>query len=131
MAWRANVPLEGAIYAESIPFDETRGYVLFRANAREAGEDPYYMHNYRVALDGSGLAMLDAAPPFTRSADWMAVSDAPGNNPPVAFAGPDGNVDCAGRDGAWVVLDGSGSSDGGGSGGEDHSPGGHHSGEDD
>ncbi len=39
--------------------DETRGYVLFRANAREAGEDPYYAHTYRVGLDGSGLALLD------------------------------------------------------------------------
>lgn len=26
-AWQANVPLEGAIYAETIPFDETRDYV--------------------------------------------------------------------------------------------------------
>ncbi len=26
-AWRANVPLEGAIYAETIPFSETRDYV--------------------------------------------------------------------------------------------------------
>jgi soluble lytic murein transglycosylase len=26
-AWKGNTPLEGAIYAESIPFDETRDYV--------------------------------------------------------------------------------------------------------
>ena len=25
--WRANTPLEGAIYAETIPFNETRDYV--------------------------------------------------------------------------------------------------------
>ena len=25
--WQANVPLEGAIYAETIPFNETRDYV--------------------------------------------------------------------------------------------------------
>jgi dipeptidyl aminopeptidase/acylaminoacyl peptidase len=39
--------------------DETRGLVFFRANAREQGEDPYYMHTYRVGLDGSGLALLN------------------------------------------------------------------------
>ena len=39
--------------------DEERGYAVFRANGREAGEDPYYMHLYRVALDGSGLTLLN------------------------------------------------------------------------
>ena len=35
------------------------GYVLFRANAREEGEDPYYSHLYRVGLDGRGLTLLN------------------------------------------------------------------------
>jgi dipeptidyl aminopeptidase/acylaminoacyl peptidase len=39
--------------------DETQGFVLFRGNGREEGEDPYYMHMYRVGLDGSGLALLN------------------------------------------------------------------------
>ncbi len=39
--------------------NEEGGYLLFRANGREAGEDPYYMHAYRVGLDGSGLALLN------------------------------------------------------------------------
>ncbi len=39
--------------------DETAGVVYFMANAREAGEDPYYQHLYRVGLDGSGLQLLD------------------------------------------------------------------------
>ncbi len=39
--------------------NETRGQVFFRANAREDGEDPYYVHTYRVNLDGSGLALLN------------------------------------------------------------------------
>ena len=39
--------------------DETRGVVYFSANAREAGEDPYYQHLYRVGLDGRGLQLLD------------------------------------------------------------------------
>ncbi len=39
--------------------DEDRGYAVFRANGREEGEDPYYMHLYRVGLDGNGLTLLN------------------------------------------------------------------------
>jgi dipeptidyl aminopeptidase/acylaminoacyl peptidase len=39
--------------------DEASGVVYFVANARELGEDPYYMHFYRVNLNGSGLTLLD------------------------------------------------------------------------
>jgi dipeptidyl-peptidase-4 len=39
--------------------DETRGVVYFSANAREAGENPYYSHLYKVNLDGRGLQLLD------------------------------------------------------------------------
>jgi dipeptidyl-peptidase 4 len=39
--------------------DDTRGVVYFSANAREAGEDPYYQHLYRVGFDGRGLQLLD------------------------------------------------------------------------
>ncbi len=39
--------------------DEERGTVFFQANGREAEEDPYYMHTYRVNLDGGGLTLLD------------------------------------------------------------------------
>ncbi len=38
--------------------DETKGIVLFTANDREEGEDPYYRHVYRVGLDGTGLTLL-------------------------------------------------------------------------
>ncbi len=38
--------------------DQTRGVVIFSANDREDGEDPYYRHVYRVGVDGAGLAML-------------------------------------------------------------------------
>ena len=49
-AWRADVPLEGAIYAESIPFNETRDYVKkVLANA------VWYAH-----LRGSGNTSLKA-----------------------------------------------------------------------
>ncbi|MXW18586.1 MAG: S9 family peptidase [Gemmatimonadetes bacterium] len=39
--------------------NEDEGYALVRGNAREEGEDPYYMHTYRVALDGSGTTLLN------------------------------------------------------------------------
>jgi len=39
--------------------DEARGFVFFTANAREEGEDPYYLHLYRVKLDGTGLTLLN------------------------------------------------------------------------
>jgi dipeptidyl aminopeptidase/acylaminoacyl peptidase len=42
-----------------IGVDEDRGLVYFRANAREAGEDPYYQHLYRVSLNGTGLTLLN------------------------------------------------------------------------
>jgi dipeptidyl-peptidase 4 len=39
--------------------DDDQGWVYFRANAREEGEDPYYQHMYRVRIDGSGLQLLN------------------------------------------------------------------------
>jgi dipeptidyl aminopeptidase/acylaminoacyl peptidase len=38
--------------------NEAGGYVLFDANGRENGEDPYYRHTYRVGLDGTGLSLI-------------------------------------------------------------------------
>jgi len=39
--------------------DENRGFAFLVGNAREEGEDPYYVHLYRVGLDGSGLRLLN------------------------------------------------------------------------
>ncbi len=39
--------------------DEKVRAVYFTANGREEGEDPYYLHLYRVGLDGSGLKLLN------------------------------------------------------------------------
>ena len=39
--------------------NEEGGYAVLRGNAREEGEDPYYMHLYRVGLNGSGLTLLN------------------------------------------------------------------------
>ncbi len=39
---------------------EDEGVLFFEAGGREAGEDPYYLHLYRVGLDGRGLRLLNA-----------------------------------------------------------------------
>lgn len=39
--------------------DEKARVLYFTANGREEGEDPYYLHLYRVNFDGSGLKLLN------------------------------------------------------------------------
>ncbi|MGC2829040.1 MAG: DPP IV N-terminal domain-containing protein [Candidatus Acidiferrum sp.] len=41
-----------------ISLDEKTRAILFTANGHERGEDPYYVHLYRINLDGSGLQLL-------------------------------------------------------------------------
>jgi dipeptidyl-peptidase 4 len=50
-AWRAERIVE---------LDSTKGVLYFTAVGREPGENPYYAHLYKVNLDGTGLALLDA-----------------------------------------------------------------------
>jgi dipeptidyl-peptidase 4 len=49
--------------------DEKMRTLYFTANGREAGEDPYYTHLYRVGLDGSGLKLLTPGN-FTHAVNW-------------------------------------------------------------
>src|SRR5467141_599076 len=49
--------------------DEKTRTLYFTANGREAGEDPYYTHLYRVGLDGSGLKLLTPGN-FTHAVSW-------------------------------------------------------------
>ncbi len=42
--------------------DESEGYIYFSASGREAGEDVYNRHLYRVKLDGTGLELLTPEP---------------------------------------------------------------------
>jgi dipeptidyl-peptidase-4 len=39
--------------------DEKNGWFYFNGNGREASEDPYYDHLYKVKLDGTGLTLLN------------------------------------------------------------------------
>ena len=41
-----------------VAVDEKARAIYFTANGLEAGEDPYYTHLYRIALDGSGLKLM-------------------------------------------------------------------------
>jgi len=45
-----------------IAVDETRREIYFTASGREIGQDPYYRHLYRAALDGHGSVKLLARP---------------------------------------------------------------------
>jgi dipeptidyl aminopeptidase/acylaminoacyl peptidase len=50
----------GPFHCEDIVgIDEKKRILYFSANGREPGEDPYYLHLYKINFDGSGLALLD------------------------------------------------------------------------
>jgi dipeptidyl-peptidase 4 len=51
----------GAFHCEDIlGVDETKRVLYFSANGKEAGEDPYYLHAYRINFDGTGMKLLNA-----------------------------------------------------------------------
>jgi dipeptidyl-peptidase-4 len=51
---------EGPFRAVEIAgIDQAGRTLFFNAAGREEGEDPYYLHLYRVSLDGSGLTLLN------------------------------------------------------------------------
>jgi dipeptidyl-peptidase 4 len=50
----------GPFHCEDIVgIDDKKRILYFSANGREPGEDPYYLHLYKVNFDGSGLTLLD------------------------------------------------------------------------
>jgi dipeptidyl-peptidase 4 len=51
----------GSFHCDSIKgIDEKRRVLYFTANGREANEDPYYTHLYRINFDGTGMRLLNA-----------------------------------------------------------------------
>lgn len=51
---------KGSFHCESIINIDAKNRVLyFTANGREANEDPYYLHLYRINFDGSGMKLLN------------------------------------------------------------------------
>ncbi len=55
-----NQVTKGEFVAEDISYvDEKSRHMYLTASGHEDGEDPYFMHFYRAALDGSGMKLLD------------------------------------------------------------------------
>lgn len=55
-----NAITSGSWHCEDIiNIDEKNRVLYFTANGREPGEDPYYLHLYRVNFDGTGLKLLN------------------------------------------------------------------------
>eukprot|EP01133_Synstelium_polycarpum_P009402 gene9402-11009_t len=51
---------KGAFHCENIVnIDQKNRVLYFTANGREAKEDPYYLHLYRINFDGSGMKLLN------------------------------------------------------------------------
>jgi dipeptidyl-peptidase-4 len=51
---------QGEFVAEDISYVDDKARVFYMtASGREDGENPYFMHNYRVNLDGGGTKLLD------------------------------------------------------------------------
>jgi dipeptidyl-peptidase-4 len=57
--WRAAPPGQGATNG-LVAIDSVKRQIFVAGLGREAGENPYYRHLYRVNLDGTGLTLLDA-----------------------------------------------------------------------
>ena len=52
---------QGSFHCEDIlGVDEKKRVLYFTANAAEKGEDPYYLHAYKINFDGSGMRLLNA-----------------------------------------------------------------------
>lgn len=50
----------GAYHCEGIVnIDQKNRVLYFTANGKEKGEDPYYMHLYRINFDGTGMKLLN------------------------------------------------------------------------
>jgi dipeptidyl-peptidase-4 len=50
----------GAYHVENIlGIDDAKRVLYFSANGKEANEDPYYLHAYKVNFDGTGLKLLN------------------------------------------------------------------------
>jgi dienelactone hydrolase len=47
------------VVRDIVRVDAEARQIIFTAGGREEGEDPYYVHHYRVNFDGSGLTLLN------------------------------------------------------------------------
>ena len=50
----------GTYHVENIlAIDDAKRILYFSANGKEAGEDPYYLHAYKINFDGTGIKLLN------------------------------------------------------------------------
>ncbi len=82
-----------------IGVDEENGFVYFSANGMQKGEDPYFVHYYRISLDGSGLTCLTPETAmheawFSDDRKYLVDVYSTVDTPPVAVlrSGEDGRV---------------------------------------
>jgi dipeptidyl aminopeptidase/acylaminoacyl peptidase len=55
-----NQVTSGAFHCEDIVgIDEQKRILYFSANGKEANEDPYYLHLYKINFDGTGMKLLN------------------------------------------------------------------------
>jgi len=49
----------GSYYINNVPYwDDKKRFIIFTANGKEEGRNPYLNHAYRINLDGTGLTLL-------------------------------------------------------------------------
>lgn len=86
------------------------GWAYFTATGREAGEDPYHRHLYRVRLDGTGLESLTPEPAdhevtLSPSGDWFVDTYSTKTSEPVTvLRGTDGRRVAALEEGDFSGL---------------------------
>lgn len=91
---------KGDFWVRSVQrIDEEKGIIWFTANGRNPDEDPYFIHYYRINLDGTGLVDLTPAngthrATFTQDMEYLVDTYSSVDNPPVTElrSGIDGHL---------------------------------------
>jgi dipeptidyl aminopeptidase/acylaminoacyl peptidase len=86
---------------EVVKVDEKQSVIIFKASGRNAGEDPYFIHYYKINFDGSHLVELTPAKmdhQASFSSDLMYFTDTYStvNTPPVTTL-------CSASDGSVIM----------------------------
>ncbi len=85
-----------------VHIDEEHDYIIFTGNGRNADEDPYNIHYYRVNLDGTGLTDLTPEPAnhsakFNSDYTWLIDTYSTVEQAPVTQLSPVSGGSSAGR----------------------------------
>ena len=99
-AGKAKQITKGEYWVRSvIKVDEKKGIIWFTANERNKDEDPYFIHYYKINLNGSGLVELTPGngthhATFTNDMEYLVDTYSSVQNPPVTVlrSGKDGKL---------------------------------------